>query len=215
MTELAKSLLKVQMEAPKLQESAVNPHFQSRYVPLEELMGQVLPLLNAHQLVLTQCPMVTETGPGLRTTIEHTEAGEALSFVTPLVTGEKVSMQAFGSAITYARRYALMSVLGLVADKDDDGQAASQTPQDEAPSEAQFRKLGAQLNDLTAKAMRDEGEPTWEDSMQEYVLRKFGKRSRKQLTKTEMSDLIDWAEKRLAEIDVPFSDANPEAGAEL
>ena len=46
----------------------------------------------------------------------------------PLYLPEHPTSQTLGSAITYARRYALTAVLNLVADEDDDGQAATSAP---------------------------------------------------------------------------------------
>jgi hypothetical protein len=73
-----------------------------------------------------------------------------------LMIGDNPTSQALGSAITYARRYALTAVLNLVADEDDDGAAAqsygraAQKPaQGSAPrsgrpmaSEAQIKEIG-------------------------------------------------------------------------
>ena len=59
----------------------------------------------------------------VRTILVHAESGESFETTTsiPLV---KADPQGYGSALTYARRYAIMGLLGL-APEDDDGQAAS------------------------------------------------------------------------------------------
>lgn len=129
MSELGKALLAFQSDMPALQRDAINPHFRNRHVSLENLMGHVLPKLNAAGLVVMQMPTVSrEPGvgsvPALRTTILHAESGESIEDVMLLMPG-KQDPQGQGSAITYARRYALMSALGLVADEDDDGNASS------------------------------------------------------------------------------------------
>src|SRR3990167_3674296 len=49
-------LLAAQKEMPALQKSAINPHFKNRYVPLEELLQTVVPILNKHNFVLLQMP---------------------------------------------------------------------------------------------------------------------------------------------------------------
>lgn len=120
------ALLAFQAEAPALQRTALNPHFRSRYVPLDELMGVVLPLLNKHGIVLAQtpCRMSEDAAPALTTRLTHAESGEYVEGTMPLLL-TKSDPQAQGAAITYARRYALMAMLGLVADEDDDGNAAT------------------------------------------------------------------------------------------
>lgn len=122
--KLAGVLLDLQKNAPELQKNAINPHFKNKYVTLDELLGKVLPLLHERGIVLIQAPCETSVGePGLRTSL-WSEGGCLIDDIMPL-TLDKTSPQAQGSAITYARRYALMSILGLVADEDDDGEKAT------------------------------------------------------------------------------------------
>jgi len=122
-----KSLLAAQKAMPDLQKNAINPHFGSSYISLDSLMEQVLPVLNEHGFVLLQSPVaLPENEPGLMTTLLHVETGEGFGGTMPLMV-DKANPQGQGSAITYARRYALMSLLGLVADVDDDANSASTT----------------------------------------------------------------------------------------
>lgn len=113
----------MQQNAPDLQKSAINPHFRNKYVPLEQLIPEVLPVLNAAGLVLLQFPTTIEGGePGLRTRIIHASTGEFFEDTMPLMLA-KDDPQGQGSAITYARRYSILSIFGLVADVDDDAEA--------------------------------------------------------------------------------------------
>lgn len=123
MSELAKALLEFQSDAPRLQRDSINPHFRSKFISLNALMEAVLPELNKRGVVLMQLPTVVEYGPALRTVLTHAESGESVEDVMPLQAA-KDDPQGQGSALTYARRYALMAALGLVADEDDDGNAA-------------------------------------------------------------------------------------------
>jgi hypothetical protein len=126
MSEIWKALLEVQKEAPALQRDGLNPHFKSSYVTLETVMQTVLPILNRHGVVVLQGPhSLPETyGDVLVTKLVHAESGEVVESVMKLHPA-KDDMQGYGSAMTYARRYAIMGMLGLVADADDDGNAAS------------------------------------------------------------------------------------------
>jgi len=101
-----------------------NPHFKNSYISLTKLLDVVLPVLTGKGLVLIQTPTTVVGGPGLRTAIVDVDTGETVEGEVPLML-ERDNPQGLGSAITYARRYALMSMLALVADEDDDGQAAS------------------------------------------------------------------------------------------
>lgn len=119
------ALLAVQAEAPTLQKTAINPHFKSKFVPLDVVTEAVMPILNKNGLVWMTLPGVTENGnPVLRYSLVHAETQESVEGAMALLP-QKSDPQGQGSAITYARRYALMAVLGLVADEDDDGNAAS------------------------------------------------------------------------------------------
>jgi hypothetical protein len=87
-------------------------------------MEQILPVLNSNGLLLLQLPTTVGGEPALRTSIVHEETGESIEDTMLLVLA-KDDPQGQGSAITYARRYALMAALGLVADEDDDAEAAT------------------------------------------------------------------------------------------
>jgi hypothetical protein len=118
------ALLAVQADAPKLPKDKTNPHFGSKYTGLETVVETVGPILNKHGLVWVALPGSDEAGnPELHYRLIHAESGDQIDGSMPLLLS-KGDSQAFGSAITYARRYALCSVLNLVADEDDDGNAA-------------------------------------------------------------------------------------------
>lgn len=122
---LVEALFAVQSNAPKLQKDSINPHFKNKYISLEDLMGQILPLLADNKLLLIQSPTQGDQGePTLTTTIIHVPTGDVLESTMALVL-DRENPQGQGSAITYARRYSLMAILGLVADVDDDGNAGS------------------------------------------------------------------------------------------
>src|SRR5882724_4242228 len=128
------ALLDVQKNAPALVKDAANPHFRNKFVSLDNLLAQVRPLLSEQGIVLTQRPTVISNGdglvPALKTTLLHAASGEELSD-TMLLLLAKDDPQGQGSALSYARRYALMSMLALAGEDDDDGQQASRnfTPQ--------------------------------------------------------------------------------------
>jgi hypothetical protein len=124
---LNEALFAVQQQIPAFQRDTVNPHFGKKYLALETLLPQVVEVLNANGLLLTQTPTsIMAPGkiePALRTRFTHVATGESVEDVMPLTSG-KETPQAQGSAITYAKRYSLMAALSITADNDDDANAA-------------------------------------------------------------------------------------------
>jgi hypothetical protein len=121
---LLSALAALQAELPKLPKDKTNPHFHSKFTGLDTIVDTVGPLLAKHRLVWVTKPDRDELGPYLEYRLAHLDAPESLAGRMPLLLA-KDDMQGLGSALTYARRYALSSVLNLVADEDDDGGAAS------------------------------------------------------------------------------------------
>ncbi len=149
---LLTALLETQREVPtlKLGTNATNPAFKNKYVTLDKLMAEVLPLLNRHGLVWTTLPVDRPNGPVLNYRLIHAATGEVLEGEIPLML-DKQNSQGLGSAVTYSRRQSVMAVLGLAADPDDDGAKAS-VPRSEQPTTV---KSGDRpLNDEELKAMR-------------------------------------------------------------
>jgi hypothetical protein len=102
-------------------EDATNPHFKGKYAPLDTIVETVGPILHKHGLVWMTLPGRDAHGdPSLTYRLAHAPTGEVLEGSMPLLLS-KQDAQGQGSAITYARRYALCAVLNLVADDDDDG----------------------------------------------------------------------------------------------
>jgi hypothetical protein len=118
---LSAALLAFQASHVEIQKTAVGHHLGNKYVPLEDLLPEVIPALNRCGLVVLQMPTHVDGQPALTTKIIHAATGESVSS-TMLLLVAKPDPQGQGSAITYARRYSLMAMLGLVADEDTDDQ---------------------------------------------------------------------------------------------
>ena len=110
---------------PALKDSA-NPAFKTKYADLSSVMAACMPALNSHGIAVIQPPYDDDTGRYVKTILMHGETGEVLECRVPLIVG-KNDMQGYGSAVTYARRYGLMSMAGIAPD-DDDGAAAAKSP---------------------------------------------------------------------------------------
>ena len=117
-----KKLLEYQKLGITIKKGEKNPHFKNTYANLNEVLGKVTKPLNDLGVVIIQAP----TKEGLLTTLvdtetESTELSQIQGFL-PFV--DMANPQKIGSNLTYYRRYALVTMLGL-EDADDDGTMAS------------------------------------------------------------------------------------------
>jgi hypothetical protein len=117
-----KKIQSFQADVPKLWKDSVAKagSFSYNYKALEDIMEVILPLLHKHQLVVTQPFTVKGELNVLTTLVVDTETGDRL--LSEFVVERDENVQDTGKAITYYRRYMLLSVLGLVTEKDDDAQ---------------------------------------------------------------------------------------------
>lgn len=120
---LAEAFLKAQASINHAQKDATNPHFKNHYATLESVIDAVKPSLNKNGLGFFQSTGKDSEGHFVDTVIYSAESDSALTSRTYLVLG-KNDMQGLGSAITYARRYALAALCGITQ-ADDDGESAS------------------------------------------------------------------------------------------
>lgn len=113
-------ILKIQSEIGVLVKTETNPFFKSKYMDINGLLEQLLPLLEKHKLTVIQPLGVTGVNDRacILTEVIDAETGNSLvkSFF-PLP--DIQDPQKMGSAITYYRRYALQSLFLLRAEDDD------------------------------------------------------------------------------------------------
>jgi hypothetical protein len=131
------ALAKAQSEMGKALKSAPNPHFRSKYADLSEVMDACLPALNANGIAVFQ-PMREQDGNRYVVTILAHAGGDTIECAVPLIV-QKNDMQGLGSAITYARRYGLMSMAGIAPEDDDGNAAAAAAPRQEPAKPVQRR----------------------------------------------------------------------------
>lgn len=137
MSALVEALVAAQAELPCAIGKDAEGQIGTRkygYLTLDKLIAETRPILQKHGLTIMQWPMYDKRGedgamPVLRTVIKHV-SGEYAAHSMPLYLTDK-TMQGLGAAITYARRYAWQSVLGIAAEDDTDGPAP--TPTEEVP----------------------------------------------------------------------------------
>jgi len=117
--QYAQALVAAIGELSNVPKTASNPYFKSKYAPLDAIVEATRPVLAKHGLAIQQQPLFMDGTAGVETTILH-KSGHSTT-TTLLLPLKDQSPQGVGSAITYARRYALASVLGLATEDDDDG----------------------------------------------------------------------------------------------
>ena len=100
--------------------------YEYGYADLADVSATVMPLLGAVGLSFTARPMFNESGRFVLAYKLLHASGDFEAGEYPLP--QQGTSQEMGSAITYARRYALSSVTGVAAEKDDDGKIASERP---------------------------------------------------------------------------------------
>jgi hypothetical protein len=126
MSALAEALVAAQAELPCTLGKDADGQIQSRtyrYLTLDKLIAETRPILQKHGLAIRQWPTMLQRGegeyvPALATELVHV-SGEHHGTTCPLYLTDK-TMQGLGAAITYARRYAWQSVLGIAAEEDTD-----------------------------------------------------------------------------------------------
>jgi len=147
--ELAQALVSAQAEFSAVPKGSTNPFFKSKYAALPDVVQSASPVLAKHGLAISQFITHDESGGDALLTYLLHQSGQFMAYSMKLHM-VKDDPQAQGSAVTYARRYAYMSALGLVADDDDDANSATK-----------------------AKSVAKPKEPTTAEVMREKLSKKF------------------------------------------
>lgn len=123
LSKLAPALVKAQAEMGVAYKDSTNPHFRSKYADLTSIITASRDALTANGLSVLQRAYPNDRGIQIETMILHA-SGEWISDGGLFLPAAKLDPQGFGSAMTYARRYAYAAMLGIIQD-DDDGNAAT------------------------------------------------------------------------------------------
>ncbi len=133
---IAAALVAAQMEMGKALKQSNNPHFRSKYADLGNVMDACIPALNKAGIAVIQPTVDDENGRYVETVLIHGESEEQLKCRVPLIV-QKNDMQGYGSAVTYARRYGLMTMAGIAPEDDDGNAAAKAAPAKKQPQQPQ------------------------------------------------------------------------------
>ena len=148
----AAALVKAQKAFGPALKTHSNPAFKSRYADLGACIEAVAEALNDAGLALVQRVHEVESGVCVETLFVH-ESGQVISGGRLRVPAARNDPQGYGSALTYARRYSLMSACGH-APGDDDGNAATKAAQAKRQP-TQQADISAIVRQLVADAESD------------------------------------------------------------
>jgi len=124
---LAQAMLDFRVNVDSVTKDSTNPYFNSGYTSYNAVRETINPTLDMLGIVVIQAPMILEGIDVLNTKVymAHNPSDFICSNIRLLM--PKNDMQQLGGAITYAKRYSLVSLFGL-AEEDDDGNKASEHP---------------------------------------------------------------------------------------
>lgn len=153
--ELAAAMAKAQAEIEGAVKDRENPAFRSRYADLGSVWDAIRAPLSANNIAVIQFPRRTEGGVEVETMMTHS-SGQWMSEVLGMPVG-KADAHGHGSAITYARRFALSSMCG-VAPVDDDANGAVHGTPGMASGGGDFRPAGPRrfVGPVGTQAAKDE-----------------------------------------------------------
>lgn len=121
--ELAKALVNAQSKMGSAVKGSSNPYFKSKYADLNSVIQACKEHLNSEGISVLQPVVSDASGDYVETILLHT-SGQSYSSKMRLRMQKENDMQAYGSAISYARRYGLQSLVFLPSSDDDDGEAS-------------------------------------------------------------------------------------------
>ena len=144
--ELAMALSKAQALIKGAVKDQNNLFFKSQYADLASVWDACRDALSKNELSVVQCPEQSEGGGvAVETTLLHSSGQYITSrYIMPV---KDVTAQSIGSAITYARRYALSAMVGVAPTDDDDGDEATGNNATKKQSAVTYGNKNAKSND--------------------------------------------------------------------
>lgn len=121
-TDFYKAIANLQNDITKITKNTDNPYYKSKYSDLSAIYDEIKPKIKEHGFLLLQ----RVVGNVLKSELIHIESGKKVESEMDLLTA-KPDMQQLGSAITYARRYSILSILNIETEDDDGNVAAGKT----------------------------------------------------------------------------------------
>ena len=160
--KLAEALSAAQGQMTNATKNSTNPHFKSRYADLAAVIDCSKEALAKNGLSIVQIPSGKPPFVQVTTMLMH-KTGQ---YITGEITlkSRSDSPQDMGSAITYAKRYALSAMLNIAADDDDDGNASSKT----APAQQYTPRPTQKTSDQIAVLKIEPTKTHYDESLDEH-----------------------------------------------
>lgn len=170
-TKISIALVKAQSEMGNASKGATNPFFKSKYADLNSIREASLPVLNKHGITALQPTCVIDGIDYVETILLH-ESGEYISSFTRILSDKPNDAQKHGSGLSYARRYALQSILNIGAEDDDANHASNKV--------VDVKQMATKLIvEKACKRLRDGEKEVYQKMLDTY-----------HLEKTQVSDLL-------------------------
>lgn len=213
-TKIADALVKAQAAMKPAIKDSRNPHFNSRYADLASVWDAIREPLTSNGLSVIQMVGSNELEKTTLTTRVTHVSGEWIESTWQIPVG-KQDPQGLGSAISYARRYALASAIGVVQD-DDDGNAAMPRQTQQAEYQPRHFSLADACEKLESVTTLEELETEYKKAYREATMskastealtqvkdkvkEKLGSGEVKEVRKYELKSLAKPAKKAIPEI---------------
>jgi len=179
MKPLIVDLIKFQTQVTVIPKLSYNPHFKSYFADLATVVEICKPILNKNNLCVIQ-RLGTHEGRNILTTMLYHESGsfiDATIFLPDIPDAQKLT-----AAITYLRRTSYLSILGLVADDDTDG---NNIPGTQPPKENNYQPNPG------SNQPNNSNKPFPASDAQKGALRKMGIKFDETISKADASRMID------------------------
>lgn len=194
--DLAAAMAKFQAELKPAIKGNTNPYFKSRYADLQACWDCCREALVKNGLSVVQG---SRESNGEIVTVDTRLMHASGQWIESSLTMKpaKADPQGVGSAVTYARRYALSAILGIVADEDDDGNAATHNEPKKAISVAEKATGAAKVEPLISKESESFLKLA-DPALVDRVLVKFGHVAIGDLTETQAAKGITFIKAEMA-----------------
>ena len=179
--KIAPALLEAQKKIGSAVKGSTNPFFHSTYASLGDVMEACKDILNENGIAVLQPIGTDENGVYVETVLLHT-SGEFIADRLKIAPKSETNPQDQGSAISYARRYSLQSMVFIPAEDDDAEKAVSRKPED-SMEKATSGLATAKQTAFILKLLDEKGQS------QEALEKKYGKIS--EITSDQAGTIIE------------------------
>lgn len=186
--DLAAALAEAQAELSPAVKNAQNPHLKNRYADIAAVYEAIRETLPKHGLAVSQMVLPHDNKARVRTLLMH-KSGQWIASECLMPIDGRGGPQGMGSAITYARRYSLSAIVGVVSEDDDDAEAAQGRQRQQYQQAPQQRTQQAPQQSRQQQTQNAQ-QPCMSDAQRRAMMAYFG-----QLGITDKEPRIAYAQK--------------------